>query len=730
MPLALDLFPAICNAESGSPPSRVVIERPLGYFEAHALALSQDAAVGLFSSSQAESYYARFDLSSSDAAQEMRLLHFYDGMQLTDAGILAWVFSEDLGRLTLLDPPADETLIWSGPVLDLGQPKLTEKGVWWVATFNGMARAAYLRSPWSDRETSGLAYAPALPEDVSRRFVFTREHAIVADAADPSEKDTSLWLWREGDSAWRTVTMPLRSTVVGTSGSIVLALKEGRELLALDLRAQRPNWFLLYTALPGSQISAGEVRSSLPPGSVSLVERAPSQALRFVHLSNDDSGAVKPTIIRPIFSELEHWAWNGRLFTAVKRREYRYVLVVQQPERESGQTIAPGVARPEPSSPQAKATPSGHKSLAESEAARQALSWLKSQLGPRISVPAGDARLIDSYEDGVDAGWIYDAALASITFLAAGEERLARELLRGLESLQDDDGSWVFSYDPKQAWPLGTKKYVGAMAWVVMAANSYEWQTRDRSFAEMARRGLSYLLDFRQTDPAQEMFGAISMGPENPHAYSVEHNLNCYSAFFWRGKLDAEPQYVEVAEAIRDFVLNVQWSEPINESGFGYFMVGFRDDDFYLDVQSWSVLAFLDDESHVERFQTALESAERFLKHSAGKLGTISGIVGFNETVSTAISDKVWAEGSEGVVSALLALGEVDRALYYHDQTRRYQSSSGGIPYATENADNWSTDLAVASTAWFLLNELNPWHNPFRPGSRSVTGLASAQIRQ
>ena len=67
----------------------------------------------------------------------------------------------------------------------------------------------------------------------------------------------------------------------------------------------------------------------------------------------------------------------------------------------------------------------------------------------------------------------------------------ASELLAGLEHLQREDGSWISSFHPDIALPRGTDRYVGAMAWVVMAANFFESDTHDARYAAMARRGLS-----------------------------------------------------------------------------------------------------------------------------------------------------------------------------------------------------------------------------------------------
>jgi hypothetical protein len=347
--------------------------------------------------------------------------------------------------------------------------------------------------------------------------------------------------------------------------------------------------------------------------------------------------------------------------------------------------------------------------------ARRAVNWLTRQLSaPFVSRHGRRARLIDSYEDAQRAGWIYDAALAAITLTAVGERALASEVLAGLEHVQREDGSWISSFHPDRASPRGSDRYVGAMAWVVMAANFFEWDTGDTRFAPMARRGLNYLETHRITDARSDVRGAFRMGPSRPGAISTEHNVDCYAAFLWRGRLDQNPHDIAIADDIRAFVLGRLWMEPtaLSSSG-GFFRVGPGVADVFLDAQTWTTLAFGDDSpnSHLDQ---ALRSAERLLRVETGRLGPVQNIIGLDESDSSG-REKVWAEGTEGMAAALFVAGEDGRALRYHSETARYQSASGGIPYATENRSGWTTSPSVAATTWYVLNSVVPSRNPFNP---------------
>src|SRR5262245_12478243 len=163
-----------------------------------------------------------------------------------------------------------------------------------------------------------------------------------------------------------------------------------------------------------------------------------------------------------------------------------------RPQRHDGRLFLESVALAAtvPSSPTAP-TVGGTRSPGLDVSAQRGLDWLERQLSkPFVSRHGRPARVIDSYEDAQRAGWIYDAALAAIAFTAAGKPALATDVLAGLEHLQRDEGSWVSSFDPDTASPRGSDRYVGAMAWVVMAVNFFEGDTNDGRFALMARRAL------------------------------------------------------------------------------------------------------------------------------------------------------------------------------------------------------------------------------------------------
>jgi hypothetical protein len=498
----------------------------------------------------------------------------------------------------------------------------------------------------------------------------------------------------------------------------VLQLSDGRVLARIDRVGRAPfgvgGQRLVYIADGTVSVIGVDLESNqreelwkIPAGSrvlaIDVVERS-------VQITVEDSEGVR-----------SRWS---TLLTTGQRPDERLASreFVVRPERRDGRlflrvaAVESAVPPTAPTAPPLRGVP-GH---ARDESAERSLAWLERQLSqPFVSRHSRTARLIDSYEDTQRAGWIYDAALATIVFTAAGDVSTASQLLAGLEHLQREDGSWISSFHPDIALPRGTDRYVGAMAWVVMAANFFESDTHDARYAAMARRGLTYLESHRISETGSELLGAFRMGPSRPTAISTEHNADCYSAFLWRGRLDGNQRYLTVANEVRAFMLRQLWVEPSQSlASDGHFRVGVGVGGFYLDAQTWTSLA-LGEDPRDARYEPALRSAEQRLRVNTGRLGAVHNIVGFDESDDSK-PEKAWAEGSEGMVAAFLAIGDVASANRYHAETARYQSESGGIPYATENRIGWATAPSVAATGWFVLNSLVPARNPFNPGFRST----------
>jgi hypothetical protein len=514
--------------------------------------------------------------------------------------------------------------------------------------------------------------------------------------------------WSRGGEGWKTVAIPPNIRIVALSGNRLLGIDvtDSSKLWQAGLTTDQDlNWETTYKSASRILVDSVHVEKEEQVGF--LEGSGPNLALVRVELDASHNTERTELPARVALPDQAIFGWSSDYFVWPQRRDGRLYLSAVPVVHPMGAVPA--------SRPLLASSPDRD---ADDTPRFRAIEWLKKQMGPEFTSRAGRrARLIDSYEDAERAGWVYDAAVAAIALTAAGNAAPAQELLAGLEHLQEDDGGWRFSYDPDAALPRGSEHYSGSIAWVVMAANFYEWDTADRRFAPMAKRALAYLERSRITDAGSELYGGFAMGPDKPDVFSTEHNADCYAAFLWRGRLENDAHDQAVAEDIRNFILREVWRDGAAPGG-AFFKVGARDSSLYLDAQTWTALA-LGGTIDQGKLEEALLTAEHSLLVSSGRLNNLEGIVGLDDAEHAPGEKKVWAEGTEGMVAALLSIGQVQRARRYHLATAGYQDASGGVPYATEGDPGWRTVPAVASTAWFVLNRLSPPRNPFNPDVNS-----------
>ena len=352
---------------------------------------------------------------------------------------------------------------------------------------------------------------------------------------------------------------------------------------------------------------------------------------------------------------------------------------------------------------------------AQTEEAVRGLEWLRGQM--LVDIDPG-ARLVKSYEDRTGA-WTYDQALAVIAFSIGGDILSARQVLNALRETQMPDGSWQFSREYNTGEERDTRQLTGTNAWVVIAITQYELLTGDSSFRDMALACINWLVERRQEDPIHPAFGGFVFGLEHPDisfdpstVYSTEHNVDTYSAMQLLFALTGEAIYKNYAEDIYRFVTSQLWLD-----GPGRFLAGFNDTDTVLDAQSWTVASLGHQGPNGEDFSRALDFAHLTFLVTDGSVNGIDNIHGFDANLEDLPIDKVWSEGSEGMVTAYRSTNDpanLDSAAFFHNETKRYQGANGGVPYTTDNNDtDWTTSNSAAGITWFLFNELE--FNPFRP---------------
>jgi hypothetical protein len=317
------------------------------------------------------------------------------------------------------------------------------------------------------------------------------------------------------------------------------------------------------------------------------------------------------------------------------------------------------------------------------------------------------------------------------------------------------------------------RKYLGANAWVVMAANLYELYTGDDSYRPMALDALDWITSYQDLDQGRPTYGGVAMGRvwrrdlvtdtlETTYGfldwdiYVAEHNFDAYAALRGMGLLTGNTRHFEKAELIKSFLLRELWAPHVDTEDHpevdpakidNYFFPGINMTEpltpqgvldtscIYLDGLSWSNLALgprtkvLDKDGVTSTLELALDYAEATMVVTDATIFTgtgymVTGIDGFKE--STCSPDLVWSEGSEGMVAAYYLAGGAEnqaKAGYYHAETASYMMPNGGVPYSNKPARpsdpywNWTDANSIAGTAWFLFNEPWPRLNPFQPWS-------------
>ncbi|MEI6514830.1 MAG: FISUMP domain-containing protein [bacterium] len=352
-----------------------------------------------------------------------------------------------------------------------------------------------------------------------------------------------------------------------------------------------------------------------------------------------------------------------------------------------------------------------------------AIRWLEGQINP-------GTKLVSSYA-GNPTCWLYDQALAVIAFAEAGGPytRQAREILQFLEDHRNqpskDECYWYFAYeaDGKQGGEYTT---TAVNAWTVLATLYYEAKTGDKRFRPMAEAALNWI-QHRCLKSIKGKEGVVmadrnyALTPyDDTTVFSTEHNLDAYSAFYHMGILTGGERYLKTAAGLKSFLRDVLWDGRRFRGGCD--ITGQRNEAFYLDAQSWGVLAL------GPEYGSGLPLAEEkcLVTNKTHTLNnkTVTGIAGFTEWTGTS---HYWAEGTEGLVAAWLMTGQAGKAAFYHQQTWRLAEGVAadsrhnklGIPYATPDAVGVSVKESVAGTAWFYFNERGV--NPFRPPLKQVS---------
>jgi hypothetical protein len=370
---------------------------------------------------------------------------------------------------------------------------------------------------------------------------------------------------------------------------------------------------------------------------------------------------------------------------------------------------------------------------------RPALAFLESRTRPLPGGPEGaDVCITDPTNERVAP---YDAALAALVFMRAGERARAARLLSGMEAVQREDGALPFSFTLPAPDPARFHVRSGTIAWVGYAAAEYldaeaGGPERDR-IASLAHRAAAYLLAHQRDAPEDPRDGLVTGGfgtvvyeldhgalrerfvpGEVPWA-SVEHNVDAWFFFTRFAKLTGNVVVRSAADRIARALAARAWDPAHGQMVRGFGDRG-PDPELALDCASWGAL-FFHASGDAARARTSADTADRRYAsfdpktRARGHLPHVQGPLLEGRTLSDHLGDRlsvrdwehlsaVWPEGSAGAALAAARAGRPDRARAILDGLEPLRARDGSLPtFTVEVPFAFDTQPSVAGTAWVEL---------------------------
>ncbi len=331
----------------------------------------------------------------------------------------------------------------------------------------------------------------------------------------------------------------------------------------------------------------------------------------------------------------------------------------------------------------------------------EGVQWLLGQQVPNSTVPTpapGRSDLVisyiipqsdESYPFLFSRSWIYDDALAVISWSMEGECQAAEETLSAIADLLDTDGKLGFSYNTADDWFHDLYR-TGAIAWVGYSFVFYQKACGDNQFQAAAESIADWILTMQDLTT-----GSVKGGPDVDW-FSTEHNIDAY--FFLRdiGLLKDNTNYLGAANRIKQSLLINHWNPS-----YGCFQQGIGDTEKVLDAASWGAL-FLLSIGQPDKADSCLDFIEtNFPTTVTCDIGGVSqNISGYQPDVSTNL---VWSEGSLGVAKAYQRAGDQAKHDEIVNEIWKMQGPNGGILYACPPVTDFSDWESVAGIAWMVI---------------------------
>jgi hypothetical protein len=197
-----------------------------------------------------------------------------------------------------------------------------------------------------------------------------------------------------------------------------------------------------------------------------------------------------------------------------------------------------------------------------------------------------------SYARLLNLSFTYDSALAAAGFVAANARPQAEQVLDQLKDLRNKDGSIAYAFDVYNG-ARDSARRSGTIAWLGLAATSYEARYKNSRYKAVADEAAKYLLSLR------DEHGLVRGGPDVTWV-STQHNLLTYELLRALGRPEA------------DALGNAIDANLMGDDGRLHFKQGLDDPRIPLDVQGLGMVYLEQRGRHDDAERISINTALRF----------------------------------------------------------------------------------------------------------------------
>ncbi|MGK2931912.1 MAG: hypothetical protein ACSLFD_03960 [Solirubrobacterales bacterium] len=326
------------------------------------------------------------------------------------------------------------------------------------------------------------------------------------------------------------------------------------------------------------------------------------------------------------------------------------------------------------------------------------------------------------YERLVNWSWTYDSAVTAAAFVSLGEERQATQMLDQLAALQFNTGAIDIAFNVTNGEGASLFRS-GNVAWLGLAAASYDLRFDSDRYLDTARRSAEFLLELQSEN------GLVRGGPKIEWS-STLHNLIAYTFLVRLAKADPKgaDRYLKAAERISAAIHSDLMVD--DKSGL-HFRQGLDDDVEPLDVQAVGSM-FLAGQDQRDQASEVLDRIPENFGVKQRKIQLSSNVRKYNMTWSSKeffsgfkpyssnkVPSVIWFEGTAQVRAATAANGGDVKGLDSESKKWREVTAKGGSAaplQANETVTDINPDIdaeyhvwpAAAGAAWWILAANDP----------------------